>query len=241
MRPAVRRFPAAARFPAVSGWLAAASLAGFVLVALAARSRPGSSGAPVGGGFGTPHAPRTSAAVPVDRPVLSHPNGRGVPVPWSFLGLLLAAAALLAVIWLVVVLGPRLPGWPRPRRGPRPVHPDEPTPADLARQVSDTLAGTMAQLAGGQIRDAVILCWYRLQQTAEAAGLRRSPSDTPAELAEKLLATLPLSEEPLSRLTALYREARFSSHPIPAAAVVQAQADLARLRSELERPRPDRG
>jgi len=50
-----------------------------------------------------------------------------------------------------------------------------------------------------------------------------------------LLATLPLSEEPLSRLTALYREARFSSHPIPAAAVAQAQADLARLRSELER------
>ena len=41
VRPAARRSPAVGRFPAVSGWLAAASLAGFALVALAARSRPG--------------------------------------------------------------------------------------------------------------------------------------------------------------------------------------------------------
>lgn len=225
--------PAAARLPAASGWLAAASLAGFTLVALAARAGPAGSGPLPAGGAGTPREPRTSAPALVDRPAPSHPNGHSLPVPWSFLELLVAAAVLLAVIWLLVTLGPRLPGWRSPRRGARPVRPDEPTPDDLARQVSDTLAGTMAQLAGGQIRDAVILCWYRLQQTAEAAGLRRSPADTSAELADRLLATLPLSEEPLNRLAALYREARFSSHPIPDAAVSQARADLARLRSEL--------
>lgn len=221
------------RIPAVSGWLAAASLAGFTLVAWAARSRPGDSGPLPAGVSATPRDQRTSAPAPVDHPALSHPNGHSLRVSWSFLELLLAAAGLLAVIWLLVTLGPRLPGWRRPRRGPRPVRPDEPAPADLARQVSDTLAGTMAQLAGGQIRDAVILCWYRLQQTAETAGLRRAPADTSSELVERLLATLPLSAQPLNRLAALYREARFSSHPIPAAAVSQAQADLARLRSEL--------
>jgi hypothetical protein len=222
------------RVPAGSGWLAAASLAAFTLVAWAARARPGGSGAlPATGRAGAPSGLVSSPTPPVDNPALSHPRGDGLPVPWSFLGLLLAAAALLAVIWLLVLFGPRLPGWQRPGRGRRPIRPDEPAPADLARQVSDTLGGTLTGLAGGQIRDAVILCWYRLQQTAEAAGLRRSPADTSAELADRLLATLPLSEEPLNRLAALYREARFSSHPIPAAAVRQAQADLARLRSEL--------
>ncbi len=220
------------RVPAASGWLAAASLAGFTLVALAARSRPRGSDPLPAARAGTPRDLRAVPA-PIDNPVLSHPTGRGLPVPWSFLGLLLAAAVLLAVIWLLVLFGPRLPGWRRARRGPRPARPEEPTPDDLARQVSDTLAGTMAQLATGQIRDAVILCWYRLQQTAETAGLRRSPADTSAELAGRLLATLPLSEEPLNRLAALYREARFSSHPIPDSAVAQARADLARLRSEL--------
>jgi hypothetical protein len=223
---------AAVRLPAASGWLAAASLAGFTLVALAARARPAGSGPLPATRTGTPRDLR-SAPAPVDQPALRAPTGHPFRMPWSSLGWIAASLLLLGVIWLVVTLGPRLPSWGRFRSGPRPVRPDEPTPDDLARQVSDTLAGTMAQLAGGQIRDAVILCWYRLQQIAEAAGLRRFPSDTSSDLAGRLLATLPLSEEPLHRLAELYREARFSSHPIPAAAVSQARADLALLRSEL--------
>ena len=243
------------RFTAGDRWLAAATLAGFGLVAVAARARPASLGPdPAAGEHGAPRGVSTSAPPPVDnclRPSMSqgrlvstaadqparchHPNGDTSWVPWSFLQLMVASVLLLAVIALVVALVPRLPRWrrrSRPRRAP--ARPVELAPDDLAREVSRTLASTMSQLAGGQIRDGVILCWHRLEQTAEAAGLRRSPADTSSELAEKLLATLPLSEAPLNRLAALYREARFSSHPIPAAAVDQARADLAQLRAELE-------
>jgi hypothetical protein len=222
---------AAVRFPAATGWLAAASVAGFALVALAARARPARSGPlPAGPGYGSPRTSRPSAVTQLDLPGRPPPNGRSFPVPWTFLGLMLTGLLLLAVIWLVVVLGPRLPTGRRVRR-PRLVV--EPVPDDVVRQVSDTLAATAFQLADGQIRDAVILCWHRLQMTADTAGLRRSPADTSSELAERLLASLPLSEEPLRRLAALYREARFSSHPIPDSAVAQARADLTRLRSEL--------
>jgi hypothetical protein len=226
---------AAVRFPAATGWLAAASLTGFALVALAARAGPSSYGSgPAAGEHGTPSGLITSPSPPVDQPAFSHPNGHALGVPWSFLGLVVGSLLLLAVIALLVALVPRLPRWQRPRRRrPRPVQPVEPAPDDLVRQVSDTLAATMSQLAGGQIRDAVILCWHRLQQAVDAAGLPRSPADTSAELVERLLATLPLSEQPLRRLAALYSEARFSSHPIPDSAVTQARADLARLRSEL--------
>jgi hypothetical protein len=225
---------AAVRFPAATGWLAAASVAGFALVALAARARPAGSGsAPAAGEHGVPSALVSTPPPQADLPASSHPNGRSLPVPWSLFGLLLTGALMLAVIALLVLLVPRLPGWRRPRRSRRPVPPVELAPDDLARQVSDTLAATLSQLASGHIRDAVILCWHRLQEAAEAAGLRRSPADTSSELAERLLASLPLSEEPLRRLATLYREARFSSHPIPDSAVAQARADLARLRSEL--------
>jgi hypothetical protein len=155
-------------------------------------------------------------------------------LPWTFIGLLLTAILLLALIAIVVALWPQLRIRLRSRGRRRARRPVEPAPDDLIRQVSGTLRTTMSQVTGGQIRDAVILCWHRLEQTAEMAGLRRSPADTSSDLVGRLLASMPVSEAPLNRLAALYREARFSSHPIPAEAVAQARADLGQLRSELE-------
>ncbi|MEO7260073.1 MAG: DUF4129 domain-containing protein [Jatrophihabitantaceae bacterium] len=218
-----------------TGWLAAATLSGFLLAALAARARPAQPGPGHGAGGGPPSAVLASPTPPVNLPASGHSNGRSFPIPWSFLELVLTGVLLLAVIGLLVVLGPRLPTGRRARRARRPAPRSiEPAPDDLARQVARALSSTMSQLANGQIRDGVILCWHRLEQTAEAAGLPRLPADTSSDLAERLLASLPLSEAPLNRLATLYREARFSSHPIPAKAVVQVRADLGQLRSELE-------
>lgn len=239
----------AVRFPAATGWLAAASLAGFGLVALATRAHPVRAstdtvptltGRPSTVVTDTPpvdKCPNSGIATSLQPHRCRPPGNTSFPVPpWGLLALLAAGALLVAGIWLVVLLGPRLPGWRwrgRPRHAPR--RQAEPAPDDLAGQVSDSFAATLAGLSGGQIRDAVILLWHRLEQTAEAAGLRRSPADTSSELAERLLATLPVSAEPLHRLAALYREARFSSHPISDAAVAQARADLVQVRSELSR------
>lgn len=227
---------AAVRLRTRDGWLAAATLAGFVLVALAARARP--------------EVPR--ATPPVARPspretmLTISPAREGPPrepprshmphlwLPWWAIQWLLIGVLLLAAIAIVVALWPQLRARARYGRARRRLRPVEPAPDDLIRQVSSTLRATMAQVADGQIRDGVILCWRRLEQTAEAAGLRRSPADTSSDLAGRLLASMPLSEAPLNRLAALYREARFSSHPIPREAVAQARADLAQLRAELE-------
>jgi len=224
-----------ARLRPANGWLAAATLAAFVLVALAARARPASSGtAPVAQPSGVLQT-RLTPPPPRQGPLHQPPRGRSLHfrLPWSVIEWLLLGVLLLAVIAIVVALWPQLSVRPRHGRRRR-IRPMEPAPDDLIRQVSSTLRTTLAQVADGQIRDGVILCWRRLEGTAEAAGLRRSPADTSSDLVDRLLASMPLSEEPLRRLAALYREARFSSHPIPAEAVAQARADLVRLRSELE-------
>jgi hypothetical protein len=219
-----------------NGWLATAALAGFVLVALAARAgaaRPGSATA--ARPSGRPREVRPNVSPWPGPPGPHKPVQRHFQLPWSFIGLLLAAILLLAVIGIAVALWPQWRGLLRSRRRRLPPRrPIEPAPDDVIRQVSSTLRSATSQMAGGQVRDAVILCWHRLEQTADAAGLRRSPADTSSDLAGRLLASMPLSEAPLNRLAALYREARFSSHPIPAEAVAQARADLVQLRSELE-------
>lgn len=220
-----------------NGWLAAATLAGFVLVAYAARAQPHRSGVRTVVRTGAPREPSATARPADDQLTNVAPKASGdFRVPWTFIQWVLIATLLLAVLGLAVALWPRFLAWLRSRRRDRRAArpPAEPAPDEVRRRVSSTLRSTMTQVANGQIRDGVILCWHRLEQTAEAAGLRRHPAETSSDLAERLLASLPLSEAPLNRLAALYREARFSSHPIPAEAVAHARADLAQLRSELE-------
>ena len=216
------------------GWLGAAALAGFLLVALAARARPDQPRATPTAGRPSPRDTTLSANPPTEAPPEVPPEGETrFRLPWSVIEWLLLGVLLLAAIAILVALWPQLKARLRSRRAPRRPQPIDPTPDDLIRQVSSVLR-TMSQVADGQIRDGVILCWRRLEQAAEAAGLRRSAAETSSDLAGRLLASMPLSEAPLNRLAALYREARFSSHPIPAEAVAQARADLAQLRSELE-------
>lgn len=224
------------KFNAGNGGLAAAALTGFLLVGLAARAEPGQSGAQTAVRSGGPREAAATAAPQRDQWATPPPEAtHDFRVPWSLIQWILIGTLLLAVLGLAVVLGPRLIAWLSSRRlAPRTARQVEPVHDEVLRQVSNALRSTMTQMASGQIRDGVILCWHRLEQAAEAANLRRLPSETSSDLAERLLATLPLSQAPLNRLAALYREARFSSHPIPAEAVAQARADLAQLRSELE-------
>jgi hypothetical protein len=224
------------RFRVRNGWLAAAALAGFVLVALAARARPAQREAGHAAGGGPPSGVLTSPPPRNEGPIRVPPPDQHhhFRLPWSVIGWLLLGVLIVAVVAIIVTFWPRMSIGRRARRAPGRARPIQPAPDDLIRQVSNTLRSTMSQVSGGQIRDGVILCWHRLEQTAEAAGLRRSPADTSSDLVGRLLASMPVSEAPLNRLAALYREARFSSHPIPAEAVAQARSDLAQLRSELE-------
>lgn len=177
--------------------------------------------------------------------LLPQPGDRSEPVrashfhfnmPWwlvqDVLALLLGVGALLAVL-LIVRLMPRL----ERRRRVSPV--EEPVvyapagPERLARQVSHALDDTLAAFRRGDRERAIIACWIRLEQIAEEAGFARLGSETSSELAERWLARLPVSRQPLLDLAELYREARYSSHRLAESALVTARSALEQLRREI--------
>ena len=67
---------------------------------------------------------------------------------------------------------------------------------------------------GARPRNAIVECWLRLEAAVIAAGVERAPSDTSAELTERVLASCQVDGAAISTLAALYREARFSEHPM---------------------------
>jgi hypothetical protein len=85
----------------------------------------------------------------------------------------------------------------------------------------------------GDPRRAVIACWLRLERLAAAAGARRSPSDTPAELVAHMLAQSAVSPQVLERLASLYRRARYAPAEVSEDMRADALETLRQLRSEL--------
>jgi hypothetical protein len=69
-------------------------------------------------------------------------------------------------------------------------------------------------LAHGEPRNAIVACWLRLEDDVAAAGWPRHVAETSAEYTARVLAAAGLDGEAVTALAALYREARFSSHPL---------------------------
>jgi hypothetical protein len=69
-------------------------------------------------------------------------------------------------------------------------------------------------LAHGEPRNAIVACWLRLEDDVAAAGWPRHAAETSAEYTARVLAAAGLDGEAVTALAALYREARFSSHPL---------------------------
>ncbi len=87
--------------------------------------------------------------------------------------------------------------------GKAPTRPDE---------IVDVLDEGIEALANGPVDDVVIGCWVRLEGAAAAAGVRRLASETPAELAGRVLGELHAPVGAVERLLVRYRTARFSDH-----------------------------
>ncbi len=85
---------------------------------------------------------------------------------------------------------------------------------DVAAAVVDEAAAQRAALLGGAPRNAIVRCWLRLERDVAAAGLSRRPADTSVEFTERVLARYTVDPEAIRELAALYREARFSEHPL---------------------------
>lgn len=85
---------------------------------------------------------------------------------------------------------------------------------DVADAVVADAEAQQAALRTGAARNAIVECWLRLEAVVEDAGVAHDPALTSAEFTASVLSRFDVDPNAASRLAALYREARFSTHPM---------------------------
>lgn len=113
----------------------------------------------------------------------------------------------------------------------------EPLPeSDPAREAMRGRAEVHREaLAGGDVRNAIVACWVRLEETAGEAGVTRRPAETATEFVVRFLHALDVDPRPVAALARLYQEARFSTHELPTDARDRAREALDAIAAELDR------
>jgi hypothetical protein len=209
---------------------------GVVVLAWAATAGPVGVLSP--SGRSRSFAPPTTASV--SEPTMGGPDlqeavrGRQPSYDLSWIGDLIAWALVLGVLALVV-WGLRyavLHRWRRPT--PPPTVDAEPLPETrAAAALVEDAHMRMAALEEGNPRNGIVRCWMRLEDAVADAGLPRSRHETSAEFTVRVLHVLDLDPRAIGRLAELYREARFSEHPLTEDARSAARDALARLQDDL--------
>ena len=82
-------------------------------------------------------------------------------------------------------------------------------------------------------RAAIIACYLAMERSLATAGAARTVADTPDELLARAADAGLVRGDAAGRLTTLFYEARFSSHPLPAASKTKAQQALSELAASL--------
>lgn len=159
-----------------------------------------------------------SHAATVAGTVTHHPPGN----PWPLL-LLFAALTIAAVA---------LTSYRRRRPGLRPA-PDEAADVTAESLVAALAAGERALHEDSDPRAAIIGCYAAMERSLADAGSPPRLADTPAEVLGRATASGLVRSAWASTLTGLFRQARYSSHPVTEAdrataigALAQVQADL---------------
>lgn len=151
----------------------------------------------------------------------------------------------LATLGLVLFLLVRFVRWLREvydARRRRDARPDEvafdvvEAPAVLRREILHDAEAQRRVLLAGAPGNAIVECWHRFETQAGAAGLARSPWETSSEFTLRILELAAADDRAVSRLAALYREARFSRHAMTEAHRVDALEALAVLHDGLRAP-----
>jgi hypothetical protein len=85
----------------------------------------------------------------------------------------------------------------------------------LRRRVAEELTTLSADLdADTDPREVVIACYLRMEGALARAGSPRGAAETPLELLSRVLGEQAVPDADVRRLTALFTEARFSTHPV---------------------------
>ena len=181
--------------------------------------------------------PRTLPTTPPRGRPTSHPMGGAggggghIPVgPILYTLLVIAIVAAVAVsIW-----------WSRRLRLPAPplVIEDVVSAEELREAVAE---GRAALAAVDDDRAAIIACYVAMERSLADRGTARGAADTPDELLARAVAAGAVRGGAARRLTALFYEARFSSHPLESGQRAQAADALDALAAELaaQAPAPD--
>jgi len=103
----------------------------------------------------------------------------------------------------------------------------------------EALAGAVAAAEveldshGDDIRAAIIAAYTAMERELVASGTTRYASDTPTDFLLRAMSSSRVSPGSATRLTELFREARFSTHPMPESSRADAARALARVADDL--------
>lgn len=149
----------------------------------------------------------------------------GTLLGWTVL-LLAAVAVGTALVWL----------WRNRWRPPTPpldVDVEVLPSVELTEALERTAAQRLAAVQQGSARNGIVACWLLVEEAIAEAGLPRLPWETSTEYTVRVLHSLDIDPRPIGALAGLYREARFSEHPMTEADRGSAEDAVQRLDQEL--------
>jgi hypothetical protein len=153
-----------------------------------------------------------------------HGSGWTLHIPWGPILYGLLVVALIAAVVISIWWSSRL------RRPAAPLVIVD-TSAEELREAVESGRAALAELEDA--RAAIIACYVAMERSLAERGTKRSVADTPDELLARAVAAGTVRGPAASRLTALFYEARFSTHPVAAGQRAAASAALDELSGEL--------
>jgi len=142
----------------------------------------------------------------------------------------LIAAALAYVIIAVLIRGQIWLGFRRGAAGTA-IEPAEPEDESDLREAVESGQSALRQF--DDARAAIIACYVAMEQSLDRAGAAGAVADTPYELLVRAADQGLVQGDAAARLTALFYEARFSTHPMPFTKRDEAQRALSELAASL--------
>jgi hypothetical protein len=159
----------------------------------------------------------------------SHGGGWTLHIPWAPILYGLLVIALLAAVVISIWWSNRL----RQAAAPLAI---EDVGADELREAVESGRAALAEISDA--RAAIIACYVAMERSLADRGTSRTAADTPDELLARAVGAGTVRGPAASRLTALFYEARFSTHPVAAGQRAAASAALDELAAELAAAEP---
>ena len=165
------------------------------------------------------------------QPPLPVPPGGGwtLHIPWAPILYGLLVIALVAAVVISIWWANRL------RQAAAPLGIED-VGADELREAVESGRAALAEISDA--RAAIIACYVAMERSLADRGTSRTAADTPDELLARAVGAGTVRGPAAGRLTALFYEARFSTHPVAAGQRAAARAALDELAAELAADQP---